>query len=177
MESGDDWRTNFSFTMVERDGRDDGDGGRPKIHKGFNARSEVILKELGTKIKDFLGEEVKPGVIVLCGHSLGAAIAQLVYIKLRQILDFDCKLVNITFATPMIGNIQLREELMSDGVGANMYHIVLAGDIVPAALFTEHLYHRLPKFLANWILRWKLRGNLCGEDGEHKGGCQMAVSS
>ena len=164
MDSKDDWRTNLSFRLVETDGPPG------KVHQGFNERSRVIMVELIEKIKDF-SNEAKPKMIVVCGHSLGAAISQLVYMKLRfdqQNLGFTCQLVNITFATPMIGNRNLREEFTMRGIDQNMYHMVLAGDVIPAALFTDHLYHKLPQVLINKILRNQVRTHLQGEHQEHR---------
>ena len=67
------------------------------------------------------------------GHSLGAAIAQIVHIHLHD--EFDCEMVNVTFAAPLVGNVALREQLASSGAGQpmrNMYHFVLDTDIVPS---------------------------------------------
>ena len=60
--------------------------------------------------------------------------------------------VNITFATPMVGNFPLREEQNHNGQARDMFHFVLAEDIVPAALFTRQLYEKLPWFFSEATL-------------------------
>ena len=74
--------------------------------------------------------------------------------KMQLILEeMNCKLVNITFATPMVGNMALRESLLDKVVfpkepAENMHHFVVAEDIVPAVLFTNHFYKKIPQTIS-----------------------------
>ena len=82
------------------------------------------------------------------GHSLGAAIAQIVHIHLHD--EFDCETVNVTFAAPLVGNVALREQLAVSGAGQpmrNMYHFVLDTDIVPSGKSLS----RSPPFRTGYI--------------------------
>ena len=92
-----------------------------------------------------------------CGHSLGGALSQLVHIHFQamisEMLGTTVEFVNVTFATPMVGNFPLRaEQNREDGVARNMFHFVLAEDVVPAALFTADMYNKLPWFAARQVL-------------------------
>ena len=134
-----------------------------KFHQGFDIRSRTML--LGSKIIDKIDGLVREHNIkriVTCGHSLGGALAQILHIQLHGELRvpgredpirFDMpgerELINITFATPMVGNHYLRDNL--GDIAKQMYHFVEAEDIVPALLFSHHLYQKLA--LSDWQLR------------------------
>ena len=91
-------------------------------------------------------EEYKPNKIIICGHSLGAAVSALVYILLSESEEMKEKyeLYNMTFALPLFGNLTLRDYLeQNNSVGnltSNMYHFVIAEDIVPALLYINKSY-------------------------------------
>ena len=138
---------NSEFNLVHLDG----EGGDVTVHSGFNKRAANIIKQ---KLIDHIPKNPLPKKIVLTGHSLGAAISQLVYKQLREEImkerkisaeDFKCEVLNVTFATPMVGNLKLRESLGENNLSQNMYHFVLDEDIVPAVLFYKHAYERIPK--------------------------------
>ena len=65
--------------------------------------------------------------IVTCGHSLGAAISQLIHMNLDIVLKMESQfnLINITFAPPMVGNLHLR----------NSFNLPYAKNL------TDHMYH------------------------------------
>ena len=89
-------------------------------------------------------EAYKPNRIVVCGHSLGGAVSALVYIFLHERLRDTYELHNITFASPLFGNLALRDYLKTNNITANllehMYHYVVAEDIVPALLYINKTY-------------------------------------
>jgi len=90
--------------------------------------------------------------VITCGHSLGGALSQIFHIQLHDKLRVpgqELELINVTFATPMVGNHFLRENL--GDIAGRMYHFVEAEDIVPALLFTRHLYQNLA--LSDWQLQ------------------------
>ena len=96
-----DWRTNVNFMLVPETVEK-----VPRTHRGFTNRSDSIFEELVPKL-DALIRRYKWSVskIITCGHSLGAALSQLIHIKLKR-EDFEVKmktkLINITFAPPMV---------------------------------------------------------------------------
>ena len=105
-------------------------------------------------------------LVFLVSFYIGAAISQLVHIHLLDKIkqdwkdeEFKCELINITYAAPMVGNLPLRECLSEDVTG-RMYHFVLAEDIVPAALFTEFAYQKLPTIVTKRVLRQCLGSRL-----------------
>ena len=158
-----DWLSNLQFQLVPMvSGRKSGE----KVHKGFKERSDSILKELPGTI---LGYHPPPKTVITCGHSLGAAISQLIHIQLEKELkresSFD--LINITFAPPMVGNLHLRNSFYmpyAKNLTENMYHFVIAEDIVPAALFTE--YTRQNIHVYDWVLRKIIHRYLGGNNPE-----------
>ena len=140
----DDWLTNLDIKLANIN-----DGGDAKVHRGFKKRSDAIFEELSVKIM----EVAKPDhdlKIITTGHSLGAAISQLIHIKLYEKFkeEWKCKFVNVTFATPMVGNYHLRKKLhtVTGGHAAadSMYHFALAEDVVPPSLFANEMYDKLP---------------------------------
>ena len=144
----DDWITNIKFELVAFNKLE-----CVKVHKGFKERSDNILEELPKKILDY---QPMPTKIVTCGHSLGAALSQLVHIQLEEKLKSEpkCEFINITFAPPMVGNLNLRNLLSLEAyakVVKSMYHFVVAEDIVPASLFIEHTRKKI--HLYDWVLR------------------------
>ena len=56
----------------------------------------------------------------------------------------ECEVLNISFASPMVGNHDLRDKLMKTGIAEGMFHFVLEEDIVPAAAFYRHAFQKLP---------------------------------
>ena len=116
--------------------------------------------------------------IITCGHSLGGALSQMIHIQLHGELETlrdlglgHENLLNVTFASPMVGNHCLRDNL--GDIAGRMYHFVEAGDIVPGALFTHHLYQRLALYdwqldiilwLAGCKSNWRERCNTLKED-------------
>ena len=101
-------------------------------------------------------ERYKPKRIVTTGHSLGAATSSVLHLllandqknqpscDLQKVFqhDSDPKLVNVAFATPMFGNMGLKNFVAKDPRFGNMYHFVDSGDIVPSVLFISHVYHQ-----------------------------------
>ena len=158
-----DWLSNLQFELVPMiAGRRSGE----KVHKGFKERSDNILNKLPKKILKY---DPLPKIIVTCGHSLGAAISQLIHIQLEKELNMDssCNLINITFAPPMVGNLHLRNSFnlpYAKNLAEHMYHFVLAEDIVPAALFTEYTRENIHMY--DWVLRKIIHRYLGGEHPE-----------
>merc|ERR1712154_56895 len=151
-----DWLSNIQFELVSLV---DGNDGDVKVHKGFKERADNILEELPGII---LGFDPLPEKIVTCGHSLGAAISQLVHIQIEEKLDNEskCKMINVTFAPPLVGNLPLRS-MLNQPLARDMYHFIVAKDIVPAVLFTHHLRQKI--HLYDWIIHHILKTKLPSE--------------
>lgn len=172
-----DWLSNLLFRLDDMNDMPEEFGSNAKVHAGFKERSDAIIKNLPQKILEKYNELPLPRKIVLCGHSLGAAICQLVHINLLNAIQdimhsnndkrtLDCKVKSITFAAPMVGNMPMSKTVNKD-CGKSMYHIVLAEDIVPAALFTEFAYQNLPTVLMKKVLKDEIIKKLQGQQGEN----------
>ena len=140
-----DWEDNSCFSLVGFAGDNDAE----KVHEGFKRRAADIMANLLANLPSEL-----PNKIVFTGHSLGAAISQVVYMKFQQavmehrnLTALNCEVLNVTFATPLVGNINLRNTLMPErkNLAKNMFHFVLKEDIVPSVLFYKHAYERIPR--------------------------------
>ena len=141
-----DWLTNLNFELVQyHQGNED-----VLVHKGFFERATSIIEgnpsrpalqpPLKTRIKKYFTPPQLPKKITFTGHSLGGALAQLVYLSLgedQELKDSNCQLSCITFGAPMIGNLKLKEELNESGKAEHMHHYVMTIDIVPAMLYVN----------------------------------------
>lgn len=157
-----DWRTNANFMLDPETAEK-----VPRTHRGFTNRSDSIFEELVPKLYALIRRyNWSVSKIITCGHSLGSALSQLIHIKLKEKEEFEAKkLINITFAPPMVGNVNLRKTLNGvdgNGVASSMYHFVVAEDIVPASLFTEYTKEKI--HLYEWLLNWAVRKGLGTEN-------------
>ena len=79
------------------------------------------------------------------GHSLGAATSSMLHILLvnnflgRTELDF----MNLTFAPPMIGNLELKKFMSKDERFGKMFHFTNVDDPVPASMFIPFVYNSI----------------------------------
>ena len=107
-----------------------------RFHSGFLERAQTFPFEKFLFGKDYEGMD-----IVLCGHSLGGAIASLAVIRMHvenkgHRLDNNIKC--ITFGSPLFGDEILQDKLMMK----DMYHFVCNNDIVPFLLsYAQSMKH------------------------------------
>eukprot|EP00873_Tetraselmis_striata_P010572 jgi/Tetstr1/430836/TSEL_020617.t1 len=102
-------------------------------HTGFLQRAQAIPVE-----QLYLHAAARGCRLVLCGHSLGGAIAKLCTLRLRQALGdaaargppISC----ITFACPAVGNRELAAMVERQGWDTSFRNYVLPEDIIPRAL-------------------------------------------
>eukprot|EP00887_Chlorella_sp_A99_P005865 scaffold1.g5865.t1 len=97
-------------------------GGRaPAAHRGFVQRARII------PIESLYAEACRRGKrLVLCGHSLGGAVAQLCTLRLLQALppDRHASVACFSFATPALGNTALAELVQGAGWGRRIHNFV-----------------------------------------------------
>ncbi|KAK9909436.1 hypothetical protein WJX75_002253 [Coccomyxa subellipsoidea] len=109
----------------------------PTAHQGFLARSESVLVEL---LYAHASKQNKR--LVLCGHSLGGAVAQLC--ALRLLHDLPPYLVEqgrvkcISFAAPPVGNSALANTVSYKGWSGLFYNLALPEDVVPRLLAMQN---------------------------------------
>ena len=138
-----DWKDNSHFDLV---GLKE-ESGKERVHRGFKERAAHILEH---HLVSLIPQDL-PKKIIVTGHSLGAAISQVIYMQLQSKIQekrnmdvFECEVLNISFASPLVGNHDLRDMLMKTAIAEGMFHFVLAEDIVPAVAFYKHAFQKLP---------------------------------
>ena len=123
-----------------------GANGSVKVHQGFHKRANILSRSLLEILQDRY-QDIKE--VITCGHSLGAATAAMVHLEFAsQHRSIKSKLINITYALPMFGNLALKKFLgTKTDVTAfqDMHHFVNAADIIPAAGFTQNLQKHAKK--------------------------------
>jgi hypothetical protein len=112
------------------EGRDSGDAAA--AHGGFLSRAE------GVPAEGLLLHALRQGRrLVLCGHSLGGAVAELVTLRLlaaAPTLPGPSRLRCVSFGTPALGNAALAQMVESKGWGAYFSSYALPEDPVPRLL-------------------------------------------
>lgn len=99
-------------------------------HRGFLARSRHIPVEALYAHATSQGK-----TLVLCGHSLGGAVALLCTLRLLQGLSSSTRSVQcICFGTPAVGNAALAAVVAEYGWESHILNFVLPEDIIPRML-------------------------------------------
>ena len=111
--------------------------GTPMVHRGFAARA----RELRAPVRAVWRHARKRGDrLVLCGHSLGGAVAALAAVTLLAEADEDDAagetLRCIAFASPPVGNSAMRRVLCQRGWDGAFTNVCVPEDPVPRLLFT-----------------------------------------
>merc|ERR1719473_117327 len=101
-----------------------------KVHRGFQGAYLEAHDALHKKL-----DEIRTGDenIVLCGHSMGAAIAQLCALDL-VLANPECKIEMYLFASPRLGNSRF-VMLMKNKIPKSFYRVIMEGD--PAANYPQ----------------------------------------
>ncbi|KAG5509506.1 hypothetical protein JKF63_06211 [Porcisia hertigi] len=117
-----------------------------RVHKGFAHEAQ----EVGLPV-DSLLEDVDSGgyTLVLCGHSLGGAIAQYLTLQLlhrrssllvpRGAEQDSQRLVCVSLGAPLLGNYELADHVQSCGWSHIFHNFVYRSDIVPRLSCTDEL--------------------------------------
>ena len=100
------------------------------VHRGFQLQYVSLRDELRQTVSEYL-ENVNPSEILITGHSLGGALANLCAIDLTfNKINFesdDIKPIKvITFGAPKVGNFEFRK-IMDENV--NCLRLVHSADI------------------------------------------------
>lgn len=114
----------------------DAPGGRGRVHRGFLQSLEAVWARLKVAVKD-LGADKK---IFICGHSLGAAQAQLAAYRLAQ-KGLPVAGVYV-FGSPRVGNQEFKEaynELLENQTFIHINHEDIVPQIPPQIFGFKHL--------------------------------------
>ncbi|KPI87201.1 putative class 3 lipase [Leptomonas seymouri] len=130
-----------------------------RVHGGFAQEARAVGLPL-----DPLIEDVRHGgyTLVLCGHSLGGAVAQYLSLQLLQQEPAllaptgplkEPKLMCVTFGSPMLGNHALATHVHSCGWSHLFHNFVYRSDLVPRLSCADELLwdagSRLTRLLAS----------------------------
>jgi hypothetical protein len=99
-----DWiRTNFNVDTEMY--------GRGKVHKGFMNAWKSIQSQVWTKVSNVMLRQGGSGKVVVCGHSLGGAMATLASMDLFDASEkkYQDSMRVITFASPKVGDVSFRD--------------------------------------------------------------------
>ena len=111
-----------------------------KIHAGFYFENKKLKTAVPTGI---LQAFVLQGYrLVICGHSLGGALAMLTTLRLltEDLSAFLGNVQCITFGSPLVGDTNLSQRIERSGFKELFTHLVYRTDIVPR-LLTERQAH------------------------------------
>jgi hypothetical protein len=105
-----------------------------KVHSGFLNEEMKLRTELSTAaLKVYIGLGFN---IVVCGHSLGGALAVLTTLRLLSddLAAFQGRLSCVTIGAPWVGNSALTRKVQRCGWEKYFHHLVYRADIVPRVM-------------------------------------------
>ena len=111
-------------------------GGRPMVHRGFAARAREVRAHVRAAWRR---ARERGDRFVLCGHSLGGAVATLAAVAILAESDESqstAELRCVAFASPPVGNSALRRAVWERGWGPAFTNVCVPEDPVPRLLFT-----------------------------------------
>ena len=129
------WEDAMADADIKQRGRQDIPGGT--FHSGFESRSRVLP---AWQILNF-AEREDCETIVVCGHSLGGAVAAVSATSLGIELKKQNKEIStycITFGAPLFANETVRQYCQQQMFDQHMMHFVGYKDIVPGVLSLGH---------------------------------------
>ena len=137
------WEDAMADADIQLRHRDEIPGGT--FHSGFERRSSVLPWEQilhCAKLEDCQ-------TIVLCGHSLGGAVAAVSAIRLMMCLrdkaEKEISAHCITFGAPLFANETVRQFCQDEMLDQHMLHFVGYQDIVPGILSLGHTISEIKK--------------------------------
>ncbi|KAG2672645.1 hypothetical protein I3760_13G051900 [Carya illinoinensis] len=120
------------------------DKSKPAVHRGFLARAKGI-----PALELYRLAQKKKRKLVLCGHSLGGAVAALATLAILRVIAVSSSskegekvLVKcITFSQPPVGNAALRDYVNSKGWHHYFKTYCIPEDLVPRILSPAYFHH------------------------------------
>ena len=131
------------------------------VHAGMFTEYETFRVTLLTN----LNEALRPPLVVVCGHSMGGALAALVYYDLT-LLGFTCVLY--TFAACRVVSPGLRTAIETIGPPGGLFRVVNENDVVPMLPLPVHPNTATPtepflyEHIGRLVLFQKSYGSLTG---------------
>ncbi|KAK2971403.1 hypothetical protein RJ640_025353 [Escallonia rubra] len=117
---------------------------KPAAHRGFMARAKGI-----PALELYRLAQKKKRKLVLCGHSLGGAVAVLATLAILRVMAASSSLQEhekiqvkcITFSQPPVGNAALRDYVNSKGWQQHFKTFCIPEDLVPRILSPAYFHH------------------------------------
>ncbi|CAA0381662.1 unnamed protein product [Arabidopsis thaliana] len=116
---------------------------KPAAHRGFLARAKGI-----PALELYRLAQKKKRKLVLCGHSLGGAVAALATLAILRVVAASSKRGNenihvkcITFSQPPVGNAALRDYVHEKGWHHYFKSYCIPEDLVPRILSPAYFHH------------------------------------
>lgn len=111
--------------------------GKPKVHRGFLRGYLAIRAKLWNLLQDFILRTAGAKRIIVCGHSLGGALATLAALDIATRLDPEDakKVACVTFGAPQIGDKTLVQAF--DAIVPLSLRVAAIYDPIPKALSTQ----------------------------------------
>ena len=149
--NSDDWQDNMKAFQI--DGTSQYNLIKGKFHAGFFERAVSFPFEMILSEEDFKDRE-----IVICGHSLGGAVATIVAIIMMAKEASQNKAGSkgrsikcVTFGSPLIGDETLKKFCDMEGFSENIFHIINDQDPVPRLLSFGQFLTGITKQIDNQI--------------------------
>lgn len=158
-----DWLDDFDIIKVPYPGVSGGE-----VHQGFYTAWKELkagVMNATTILMDKYNNTETP--LLITGHSLGAAIAQLAAIDLRGYANStgnDCEINLYTYGSPRWGNL-IMANYFSYQIDEN-WRVVNHHDVVPTVPFEKSGYHHT--WTEVWYTEYKpdLKYKICNDSGE-----------
>ncbi|KAK1319305.1 hypothetical protein QJS10_CPB04g01414 [Acorus calamus] len=117
---------------------------KPAVHRGFLARAKGI-----PALELYRLAQKKNRKLVLCGHSLGGAVAALATLSILRVIASSCsskengkvEVKCITFSQPPVGNAALRDYVHKKGWQQYFKTYCIPEDLVPRILSPAYFHH------------------------------------
>ncbi|KZV25731.1 hypothetical protein F511_04792 [Dorcoceras hygrometricum] len=115
---------------------------KPAVHRGFMARAKGI-----PALELYRLAQRKRQKLVLCGHSLGGAVAVLATLAILRVIAVSSKETErvqvkcITFSQPPVGNAALRDYVNGKGWQQFFKTYCIPEDLVPRILSPAYFHH------------------------------------
>jgi predicted lipase len=178
-EDIEDWLTNLNKTLDESKIVDGSPDPAVRLHRGF--QNALFENDAANTIEETLMKALEDDAslskeIVLSGHSLGGALAQIMttYLSVRHP---DLKIRMITFGEPMVGNLAYKQwnESLSN---ISMWRFVNEDDSVARVTHSKksdyvhagHMVHMMGKETVVYYQHYGDGGKLLGAPEEWKDG-------
>lgn len=104
-----------------------------KTKAGSNGSTKSKGEEIMGKIRSLVNGEKKGYTVLVTGHSLGGALSTLMATRAAALKEFDSTIINVSFASPFVGDQQFRDNFYEMEQSNRIKHLRVSNyeDVVP----------------------------------------------